>query len=178
MSRPRPEPPRRGYTLIEMMAVMAGVTALIGLGVATINSLFLIERNTRQATEDGLALERLADGFRDDLHAAVRPAGTDPEKPGAVPSLGVDLPGGERVEYRTDGPALFITRKRPEGEPRLERLILPSLGTPRLSWEEQDGRRFGRLSFSKSESAPDGGELRVEALLGRDHRSSSTEGQP
>jgi hypothetical protein len=163
---------------MEMMGVIAGITVMIGLGITTINGLFRLEKLNRQTIREGAALDRLAEAFRDDLHAARRPERGATPAPGPVSSLSIARADGVTVEYRADGRVLVVTRSAGDAEPRVERVSLTTLGTPRLAWEDEAGRLFARLSFVRDGAAESRTDLRIMAALGRDHVAEPAEDQP
>ena len=161
--------PRRGYSLIEMLLVIACLTILLGVGVATLQALFRVEQTTRSARDEDRAIDRLAAAFRADVHRAT---GRGDGPAGAVV---LKLPPGERVEYRVEGASLVMARSRSDGPPRTERLRLRWRGSPRLSWVEHDGRAFARLLLPRAEG---GAGLCIEAALGLGRRPGDEEEQP
>jgi hypothetical protein len=154
-----------------MIVAMICITALIGLGVTMINGLLRLEWGSRQVVEDSRALDRLAARFRADCHAATRLVGDGPNEPGSRESLTLERRDGGRVEYRTSGAVLVVTRSHESGEPTILRVRQKTFGTPRLSWERLGDRTLARLSFARPGDGPLR-ELRIEAVLDRDRGDS------
>ncbi len=85
---------RRGFTLIEVLAVMAGVAVILGLCAVTIQALFRVSSDTQARRSASAALGRLAEQFREDVHA-----GGDVQLPS---SNGLRLSRGPGVEIVYD----------------------------------------------------------------------------
>jgi prepilin-type N-terminal cleavage/methylation domain-containing protein len=70
--------PRRGVTLIEMVAVITVFAVLLGLCAITIQLLMRVGSDAQTRRTAGAALGRLAEQFREDIHASddvqLRPA--------------------------------------------------------------------------------------------------------
>jgi prepilin-type N-terminal cleavage/methylation domain-containing protein len=60
---------RRGFTLIELLAVMTGVAVVLGLCAVTIQVLFRVSSDVQARRSASAALGRLAEQFREDVHA-------------------------------------------------------------------------------------------------------------
>jgi type II secretory pathway pseudopilin PulG len=73
---------RRGYSLIECLVLITVMSLLIGLSAGTIQLLLKLDRAGRTASEEAVALARLARDFRDDAHEAapVDPPGRSPDR--------------------------------------------------------------------------------------------------
>jgi type II secretory pathway pseudopilin PulG len=149
--------PRRGYSLIEMLAVIICLTMLLGVGTATLQGLVRLDRSARAVREENRIVDRLAQTFRADVHRAYQ-RGAGPDQ-----TLVLRLRPDETVEYRADGASVLVTRRRGDEPPRTERFRLPSRGSPRLAWVEYDGRTFARLQWPGTGSGRGG--LRIEAAL-------------
>ena len=61
---------RHGFTLIETLVVMAVLTILLSLGIALVAGLMRLERMTARSMAAHVAVSRLIDQWRDDVHAA------------------------------------------------------------------------------------------------------------
>lgn len=62
--------PRRGFTLIEMVAVMTTLAVLMGLCAVTIQVLLRVGADARERQSATATLGRLAEQFRQDVHAS------------------------------------------------------------------------------------------------------------
>lgn len=147
----------RGYSLIEMIAVMAGVSTVLALGTVAIGSLGRIERASRAARDAARTADDLAAAFRADVHAAQR-------RGEAADGTLVLESDGRTVTYGVDGPVVLATRRSGDETPHVERFTLPKHATVRLSWFEERGRTFARMELTTGD--PKGSTLWVEAALG------------
>ena len=89
---------RRGYSLIEMIVVMTVGATLMGIAVTLLGVLLQAERDGRTHIGQNASLNRLADQFRRDVHAAAAnlpPRRTTPESPPG----GSIWPAGHSVWY-------------------------------------------------------------------------------
>jgi prepilin-type N-terminal cleavage/methylation domain-containing protein len=66
IARCRAQP--RGFTLIEMLVVMTGVSAVLGLCVVTIQLLMRVSTDAQERRGAAAALGRLAEQFREDVN--------------------------------------------------------------------------------------------------------------
>lgn len=89
---------RRGYTLIEMLVVMALLSVMVTVGTLTIALLMRSERAGGDALVAAQAGHRLSRQFRDDVHAA-RQATLNLETPGR-PVLSLLINGRTTVTWR------------------------------------------------------------------------------
>jgi len=64
---------RRGYTLIELLTVVACHAVLLTLAAALLTAVLQIDRRSRQATEVAASRDRLDAVLRHDLHRATAP---------------------------------------------------------------------------------------------------------
>ena len=60
---------RRGISLIELLVIMTGVAVILGLCAVTIQVLFRVSSDTQARRSASAALGRLAEQFREDVHA-------------------------------------------------------------------------------------------------------------
>jgi len=89
---------RRGFTLIELMVVIAIISVIFSLVGAVFQRLFLSEQSAMRAALVEQTVSRLADQFRRDIHAATF-AEIDTQREGATGSLGL-------FEANRDQPAI------------------------------------------------------------------------
>ncbi len=162
---------RRGFTLIEMVSAITAATVLMGIAVCLLCVLMRAEGNGREHLQRNNSLDLLADRFRRDVHAAV----DVPKKTryfGDVWTfpLAPD-PAAHYVEYDARGE--FVTRKKHglEKPDSWETYALPKGCSARIETETAaDGRLVRLVITPKDASKAVGRELRIEAILGRDHR--------
>src|SRR5258708_12634438 len=76
---------RRGTTLVELLVVITVAAIMLGLSVTAIHLLLGAEHEASRSTRYAASLARLAQAFRDDIHA----------------SRAVELPGIEAAEAHT-----------------------------------------------------------------------------
>ena len=88
---------RRGFSLIEMLVVIAVMSVMVTLGTITIALLMRSERNGGDALVAAQAANRLARQFRDDVHAAQ--AATLDAKDHNHPILTLQANGVDRVSW-------------------------------------------------------------------------------
>jgi prepilin-type N-terminal cleavage/methylation domain-containing protein len=160
--------PRRAVTLIEMLVVIAVSTVLMGVAIGLLPLLRQAENSGRDHIDRTAAASRLADQFRRDIHAALRPVANEggPKNQWHF-ALGADrtvayrvLPGEvERVEQLAGKPV------------RRESYTLPPDCTVKIVLPGGAAPAMATLSVASSgPSSQAGCEMRVEALLGMDHR--------
>ncbi len=94
----RPAPRRRGFSLIEMLAVLAVGSVLMAVAAGLLHTLMAIQQSGYHQFKDRRALDRLARQFREDVHAAtaIEPQADGKNSPGWKLPLGTNL----SVEYR------------------------------------------------------------------------------
>jgi prepilin-type N-terminal cleavage/methylation domain-containing protein len=91
---------RRGFTLVEMMAVISMGTVLSGALAVTVSRVVRVHADAAQRTEDFVAIGQLAEQFRRDVHDALRVVSDQGPGPGA--RLRVELSDGTVAEYELD----------------------------------------------------------------------------
>jgi type II secretory pathway component PulJ len=167
---------RSGFTLVELLLVVGAITILLGLCAGLIHSLLRLDRIGRAHLGELAALGRVARQFRQDVRAAIR---VEPA-PGAAESaarLVLTQPAGRVVEYQARG-AVLVRAEREGGQARRqEEFGLRSRGGARFLAREGDPGVFVTLVFARTAARtnePLAAELRVEALLGKDHRFETT----
>jgi hypothetical protein len=116
---------RRGFALIELMAVVGTTAILLGLCAGLIHLLLRLDRGGRVQVAEGVALGRLARDFRADVRAAT---GLEPIPfaSGSPSWLALTLPEGRGVEYRVQGNALIRSERTAAAVVRVETYHLPS----------------------------------------------------
>jgi len=164
---------RRGYSLVELLVVISMSSVMLGIITVLFTLLFRIERSGRDHVRHSAVLGRLADQFRRDVHA--------------TPVGGVSV--GEPVQF-SPAPDRTITYGTPHGaviriervgseEVRRESFVLPSscsasIGSP----PDAKGPTVTLSIAPRTDTQPrrPGRTLRVDALLGRDHRFANPRG--
>ncbi len=93
---------RRGVTLIETLVVISTLSVIATVSVTTIVLMLRAEGSGLKSLNSGTSFSRLANQFRDDIHAA-RSVELAQDPTGPQASLVVHLPTGQNVSY-TSGP--------------------------------------------------------------------------
>ncbi len=158
-------PPRRGHSLIELMVVIAVSSTLAAVTVGLLHTLFQMQQGGRKHLEVRRTLERLAEQFRDDVHAAtqLRPMAAGKGEGGAAEGPGWELPreGDHQVEYRLHAYQLLRTERQKDKLLRRESFALPPGTTAAMGTAETTPGlvtlRIGRT-------------IRIEAALALDQR--------
>jgi prepilin-type N-terminal cleavage/methylation domain-containing protein len=187
---------RAGFTLIEMLVVLACVAIIMPLAGSMIYLLMRAQTDSATALAEETLLSRFDQRFRDDVHAAKRATTSDAGgNAGARLSLTIDSP--RTVEYAV-APTGAISRAVHSGSKteRREEFRLAAF-TSRFE-SAADGREVAvihqpgpivRSSADKTKTSPiipttrSAAVIRVAAVIGRDHRfesnsSSSSVNQP
>lgn len=164
---------RRGYTLIEMLTVIMLLSSLLGIGSVLIHRMVRAERAGREALAESAMLARLADEFRRDAHRA-RSATLDPD------GLTLTLPDDARIEYRIDEGAAQVRRHVTGADGTVgETTFRPGRhGLPRLDLIEDEGGTTVAVLAIGDPDRVSAAEVRVEAVVGLDHRFEADGGRP
>ncbi len=161
---------RRGLTLIEMVVTISVAATLTGIAISILLVMFRAERNGRTQLAEAKSLERLADQFRQDVHAAVGETlanGKDPQQ------WRFDLPEKRIVQYKIAGGAISREESSDSKDVRRESYTLPKDSTVAVTVDRTTKPAVVSLTIEPNQDAlrphyP----LRVDALLGRDLRFS------
>ena len=166
---------RRGFTLIEVLTSMAIGSMIVGIAVGLLYLLLEMERTGRDQLRGRTTVNRLADRFREDVHAATRLTALD--APGAdgrsPPGWQLQLPGDEVVVYRLEEGELLCVASV-DGTLRQQEAFPLAEGAA-VSIEQSAGRdaplvslRITCRSRPPAETAFLG--VCIEAILAKDHR--------
>ncbi len=159
---------RRGVSLVEAITTMAVGAILLGVAVALMHTLLRTGDATRNRVHWCGSVDRLADQFRRDVHAAVS-EGT-PESDG----YRLDLGDGTTVVYQFQPGDVARTESQGESVVRRESFTLPPRSL--VSIEVDADRSGGLISLviGPDAEAPmrlAGPALRIEAIAGKDRRA-------
>ena len=175
---------RRGFTLIELMVVIAIISVIFSLVGAVFQRLFLSEQSAMRAALIEQTVSRLADQFRRDIHAATF-AEVDTHREGATGSLGL-------FEANRDQPAIVyviltdeVRRERRAADSSVSHREVYRLPECRIAFAVQVAEAevsFLSLSIARQHSTitpqPQASRpyrtLVVEAALGRDNRLTTS----
>jgi hypothetical protein len=156
---------RRGYSLVETVAVLTVGSVIVGIGVGMLHLLLRTERTGRDRVPQLRAVARLAQQFRSDVNAAVRqvPVAKQGEWQFALADRLVTYrarPGEVRWDERKDGKLR-----------RQESYVLPSGCSAAIAAQGPATPAVLGLVIT-AEAAPRaaGRELLVTAVLGKDQR--------
>lgn len=125
---------RRGYTLIEMLAIIAAGSAMMAVAMGLLHSLIRIEHGAREEARRQTSLDRLADQFRRDVRAAGRFAKLEgaeaagvqvPERPAGAPGWQFALDDGRTVQYGPGRRELIRTERVGNDPVARESYVLP-----------------------------------------------------
>jgi len=165
---------RNGYSMIEMLVVMATGAVVLGIAVALLHTLLQGERAGRERLRRCAVIGRLADQFRRDVHAAV---GTTAEQPddGEDPAAGrcFELTPDVMVVYRF--PPGAVTRSELAGAKlrHRESYRLPPGATASVEVRGGPATPVASLVIASKAEGPQPSAARttqIEAALARDHR--------
>ncbi len=159
---------RRAVTLIEMMAVIALSSIVMGLVGVTLHSAWQIERamdNHRLVLD---SIGRLAQQFRDDVHAA-QTVGTSPNS--SAKKFTLNLSDEKQIEYQGAADAMQRLERDRDQIVRRESYTLPPEAA--VDWQiESLGKRQQTsmiISYpldAKPAEFSEQRELRIDALVG------------
>jgi prepilin-type N-terminal cleavage/methylation domain-containing protein len=171
-------PLRKGFTLVELLAVITVSSFVLGLCVATVYALMRMEQAGRARLAEGASLGRLSLTFRDDVRAATgaRPSAGDDRNPAR---LELALPEGRTVEYQARRGELLRTERSGGKVDHMDRFRLTAGASPRFATREEDGRTVVGVDVGSPIGEPRVSArrgLRVEAVLGLGRRFESKEG--
>ncbi len=116
----------RGHSLIELLVVIAASSSLLAVTVGLLHTLFQMQQGGRKHIQERRTVERLAEQFREDVHAAtqLRPLAAGK---GQAEGPGWELPreGDLGIEYRLHANQLLRTERQKDKVLRREAFALP-----------------------------------------------------
>jgi prepilin-type N-terminal cleavage/methylation domain-containing protein len=159
---------RRAFTLIEMITAMSVGTVLMGVAVSVLIVLLGAEQSGRTHFQRSESLRRLADQFRRDVHAAVGETAAGPED---RPGRRFSLADNASVQYAIDADRVSREQRIGAKVVRRESYTLPKGSTATIAVDRTTSPWMLSLTIMPKEPAMrPGREVRIDALLGRDHR--------
>ncbi len=171
-------PPRRGFTLIEVIVVITAVAVILAASVLLMHFVLQMDTEVRQRTRTVAALGRLAEQFRRDVHQAR----SEPLIAADHRAVEIRLPGGRVVKWRIDEPSGVIrTEQGPASvgilpANREDSFPLPKGTTAALELQPQGAARIVTIRIDSPGTS--GPSLAVEALASRDERLAAEEEKP
>ena len=163
---------RRGFSLVELLVVMTGVAAALGLCIGLIHMLTRLDRASRAHLAETSALARLADQFRADVRASDADQFKTLEK-SSVEGLDLALGGDRAVRDNARAGGVERIERRGDAVERRETYRLPGKGAPRLEVRCEEGDVWARLLLTAAPGPSRG--VSIEALLGKDRRLAAEE---
>ncbi|MEN6448912.1 MAG: type II secretion system protein [Thermoguttaceae bacterium] len=150
---------KRGFSLVEMIVVLTVASVLMGIAVTLLCALIRAQGTSREVVEQTVSINRLAERFRRDVHAAQEfTKETDGAHIGSVEYL---------VKGSTVNRSVWTGKNRTEQDA----FHLGDGYTARLETVATDARRLVRLTVVPQETATMGRRsLQIEAALGFDGR--------
>jgi prepilin-type N-terminal cleavage/methylation domain-containing protein len=159
---------RRGYTLVEMLTAMTVGAVMLGIALSMLLVLVRAEQGGRDRVYQARVMSRLAEQFRSDANAAVRPISA---KAGQKTEWQVALMGDQVVTYRAL-PGRIDREQRTGGKlVRQESYVLPAGRAAKIVVNNDSTPAVASLIIAADEAASAAGrEIRITAMVGKDHR--------
>ena len=158
---------RRGaYSLVECLVLITVTVVLSALCAGTIHLLLKLDRAGRAASEEAVALARLARDFRDDAHQAA--PGEPPAK--SDDRITLDLGGSKTVEYAVRPGDVLRTLRQGGEVRRYETYRRPARASARFEVSSEGSRPIAAIVLDRPEDDRELSALRdfrIEAELGR-----------
>ena len=160
----------RGFTLIEMVLVIGGVTVVLGLVAGLLHILLRLDRYGRNYLNDSMAISRLGEQLRSDVRRASDAAASPNDSP-ATAKLVLTAPSDPTVTYTWEG-SILKREETSDGKPtRFETYRVDRLGP--ILFESKDG--FVAVVAGRDPDVTTGAfrsKIKIEARLGKTRRLS------
>ena len=169
----------RGHSMIELLTAISAGTAVMAIAVGLLTAMLDMDRHARERAQQRTALDRLADQFRRDVHAAlgVKPLGAPAgDRPARTEPAGwqFELEAGQSVEYRAAANGELVRTERTGAkEHGTESHRLPPQTVAAIQLDQRAEPRAVTLRLIAKEASttkPAHRALRVDAVLGTNHR--------
>jgi hypothetical protein len=164
--------PRRGFTLVEILAAMAALMFVTGVCVALITVLVNLSDSSERHAGLELAIAKAARAFREDVRSA--DAADLRAKDGELACVAWLSVNGSTVEYSVGSDSVYRVETIDDTVVAHEQFQLPEKSFPRFERFEIDGKVFLALVFDrrggKTQSKAAIRLFRIEAALGEDTR--------
>ena len=159
---------RRAFTLIEMIVAISVGAVLMGIAMSLLVVLLGAERSGRAHVERSETLQRLADQFRRDVHAAVGEVVVKGEK---GQEWQMELTGNCIVRYTVAADGVSREERMESRDVRRESYALQKDSTVAIAVDRATSPSVVTLTIEpKDASSRPGHEIRIDAVLGRDRR--------
>jgi prepilin-type N-terminal cleavage/methylation domain-containing protein len=168
---------RRGFNLVEMLAVITVTTVILSATVVLVHFVLQMDSEARQRTRTVTTVGRLAEQFRGDVHRARG----EPVLAADHRTAELRLPGGTTVKWRIDEPGTLVRTERCSSvgfQPanREDSFTLPKGTTASLELQSQGATRIVTLQIDSPGMG--GPSLVISALASRDQRLAVEEEKP
>jgi prepilin-type N-terminal cleavage/methylation domain-containing protein len=166
------KPMRRAFTLVELLVAITVGSVLMGIAVSLLLVLLGAEQSGRTHAERSESLRRLADQFRRDVHAAVGEPAAD-----AVDRHGCRLRLADSGSVRYVVGSGSIERQEQAGTKDVSResYALPKDSTATVAVDRTTTPWTLSLTIVPNDTSMRAvHEIRIDAILGRDHRFDET----
>ena len=141
---------RRGFTLLEVLIVVTGVAALLGVCAVSIQLLLRLSADSQSRLAAAMAIDRLARQLRADVHGCetAQLAGDD-KTPELAPSLRLSIEPGHEVTYSPRGESVLRTESRAGKAVRHEEFVFGRSRNARFDVRFDSPRRWVVLVLSR-----------------------------
>ena len=166
---------RSGYALVELLVVIAVGSAVMGVAVAMLHMLMKLESDARDQLRNRTTMSRLAEHFREDVHAALRlsPDAASSGKSDSPAVCRLDLPDGRSVRYHAlEGELVrvVLVGGKPVGQ---ESFRVPEDAAVSVDRSDESGGKLLSLRIDTPGDPPEGYRFRpvlIDAVLSHDYR--------
>ena len=159
---------RRGHSLVELVAVITGISVVMGGTVTLLTFVLRMSDDARDRTHTVATIGRLAEQFRRDVHEARG----EPLVAADHRSAELKLPGGRTVRWRIDDHDDLVRAEHGgAAADRQNTYSLPQACTVELRIEPEGAARIVRLQIDSP--GVGGPSLVIEALAGQDFQSGA-----
>ena len=164
----------RGYTLIEVLAVIAAGAVVMAIAVGLLHLLIRLDRDSREEVSRQATLHRLADQFRRDVRAAGQFAAVDaPDGADAPSGWQFALEADRAVRYAAEEGELVRTERAADDVVGQESYALPADSTVSIEAVGEAAPGIVRLRIAPDGIRPPAATWRgtcVDAELAKDRR--------
>jgi prepilin-type N-terminal cleavage/methylation domain-containing protein len=163
---------RRAFTLIEMSVSIVVGAALLTVAISLLMALLGAGQSGSTHAGQSESLQRLANQFRRDVHAAVGQPAAGPENRHGCK---LSFSEGGSVRYTIGGDS--VSREEQTGKKTIlrESYVLPKGSTAKIAVDRAASPATVSLTIVPSDpSVESGPEIRIDAVFGHDHRFETT----
>lgn len=133
---------RRGFSLLETVAVIATASIAFSLAITAIVRCLGTERHFRSAFAEHLAIDQLARQLRSDIHAATTASLVPADEAAGAMALVLTLPADTRVRYEVHAPHVTRTTSVAGRPDEVRRMTLRRGLESAWTLSREDGRTF------------------------------------